>query len=62
MLSKDEEDVLREVCEGTSEQLESIHCNFWGEHIIPVLLRMIVKERNENKILKIKIKYLHNMR
>lgn len=52
MLSKDEEKVLRQVWDGCSEQLDRVHSNFWGDYIVPVLLRLILKERRKNKRLR----------
>ncbi len=47
-----ETQVLEEIWSGCGEQLELIHPAFWNMSLVPVLIRMIAKQRDDIKYLK----------
>lgn len=46
-MTPNEDKILLEVWNGCEEQLLEIHPNYWGDYLVPVLIRMIFKEREQ---------------
>lgn len=51
-----EDKVLEEIWESYGEQLIKLHPEYRSQYLVPVLVKMIVKEREEKKYLKKRIK------
>ena len=65
-----EQKVVKELWEGCGEQLEHARLtyikqykrppplNYWDQFVIPVLIRLVVKEREQNEILRKRMDYV----
>ena len=50
-MTHSEDSVRKELWENCGEQLEMIPKKSWGHFVVPVLLRMVAKERDKNDCL-----------
>ena len=41
-----EKEIMDELIDGCGEQLECYHPNFWSNALVPVLVKMVAKERD----------------